>query len=585
MDDYKKFEGIDLFCGAGGVTTGIEQARYKDQMIARVICAINHDENALASHAKNHLNTIHFPEDIRNFDVKKLPDFGNRKNKLIYLWASLECTNFSNAKGGLPRDADSRTLANSLFPYVVHVNPDYIFIENVREFMAWGPLDNNGKPLSRKNGLHYLAWVEKMCSYGYDYDWKLLNSADYGAHTSRIRYFAIFSKKGLPVRWPEATHSKKPNGLKKWKPVREVLDLHEEGNSIFTRKKPLVEKTLKRIYAGLQKYVSQDKEENWIVKYLSNDPRTGVNAGASVDNPAPSITTQSRLYLAKTKNWMDWNYTGEHHHQSIDKPCRTITTKPQGNLMHLHWLDKRYRGSHNHQSIEDPAGSITTNPKFVLMSTKWINKQWTGKDNHQSIDQPAPVIASVNGHSIVTADQWLDKQFSGSENHQSVDVPAGSLTTNPKFVVMTAAGWVMPTNYSNNSSSLDKPIGTVTANRKWHYLISPLVMISDAGQVAIKIDDDDSPTMIKIKKFMAEHGIVDIKMRMLNIPELKRITGLPEDYKLLGSKSDQKKFIGNAVTPVIPQKMIECLFEANNEIEKPKSIINLPLFKSNEARQ
>ncbi|MCB0375403.1 MAG: DNA cytosine methyltransferase, partial [Sinomicrobium sp.] len=216
---------------------------------AKVIACVNHDETALDSHEANHPDCLHLPEDVRDFKVVKrlkiLIDKLCRENPgcIINIWASLECTNYSKAKGGLPRDADSRTLAEALYMYI-DLNPDFIYIENVREFMAWGPLDENGKPISRKNGRDYIRWVNKMKSYGYDFDYKILNAADFGAYQSRERYFGQFAKKGLPMAWPEPTHVKilpKEVGLfestkKKWRAVREVLDLEDEGISIFDRK-------------------------------------------------------------------------------------------------------------------------------------------------------------------------------------------------------------------------------------------------------------------------------------------------------------------------------------------------------------
>lgn len=517
------FEGADLFAGAGGTTTGIENAERNGERIAFVKAAINHDEIALASHARNHKGTRHFTEDIRTFNVDKLlPLFKDREGKLIYLWASLECTNFSNAKGGLPRDADSRTLANHLFRYIDAVKPDYILIENVREFMSWGELDENNKPVSRYKGSDFLAWVEKIKKRGYDVEWRILNSADYGAHTSRRRLFMIFAKHGLPIVWPEATHCKKPqrdaffdDAREPWRPVKEVLDLDDEGASIFDRKKPLVERTLKRIYAGLLKYSDEVIEED----------------------ESMAKASYLTMYYKSGKNY-----------RSINEPANTVTTKDRTNKITL-WIDKRYNGDHNHQSVNEPAATLTSVPKLALMRLN-----------------------------------WLDKQYRGKENHQSINVPAGTLTANPKLAMMSA--FIMPTNFDNAPTSLDNPIGTITANRKHHYLVNPQfsngshsvdkpcftliarmdkkppsIVSIEKGLPDISVKPEDTATMVKIKKFMLERGIVDIKMRMLKINELKKITGLPEDYVLLGNQGEQKKFIGNAVTPIIPQRMFEAIYD------------------------
>ena len=146
----------------------------------------------------------------------------------------LECTNFSKAKGGQPRDADSRTLAEHLFRYIESINPDYIQIENVEEFMGWGDMDEHGHPISKDKGRCYEKWKRNVKRYGYDFDWRILNAADYGAYTTRKRFFGIFAKRGLPIVFPEPTHCKDGNNdmfgrLEKWKPVKDVLDFSDEG--------------------------------------------------------------------------------------------------------------------------------------------------------------------------------------------------------------------------------------------------------------------------------------------------------------------------------------------------------------------
>ncbi|RJV49375.1 DNA cytosine methyltransferase [Bacteroides sp. AF18-33] len=151
---------IDLFCGAGGTSTGVESAKVNGEQCAKVIACVNHDANAIASHAANHPEAMHFTEDIRTLELSPLIAHVQRMKQLypethLVLWASLECTNFSKAKGGQPRDADSRTLAEHLFRYIEAINPDYIQIENVEEFMSWGPMDENEKPISMHKGEDY----------------------------------------------------------------------------------------------------------------------------------------------------------------------------------------------------------------------------------------------------------------------------------------------------------------------------------------------------------------------------------------------------------------------------------------------
>ena len=233
---------VDLFCGAGGTTIGFERSG-----IAKVIAAVNHDPKAIESHWANHPEVKHFEEDIRTLDLTELTEYANQQRVLypsakLILHASLECTNFSKAKGGQPKDADSRTLADHLDRYVDALAPDEITIENVVEFMAWGPLDANGKPISRKNGTDWMWWRKAICAHGYIDDWREMNSADFGARTSRNRLFGNFVRPGEAFAWPEPTHAKNPEkaglfgGLKKWEACRPCLDLDDHGvlhNTLF----------------------------------------------------------------------------------------------------------------------------------------------------------------------------------------------------------------------------------------------------------------------------------------------------------------------------------------------------------------
>ena len=331
---------IDLFCGAGGTTTGVSKAMYNGIPCAQVVACVNHDRNAIASHAANHPGTTHFIEDIRTLDlaplVSALSD-ARQKSPLakVVLWASLECTNFSKAKGGLPRDADSRTLADHLFRYIDALDPDYLQIENVEEFMSWGDLDANGKPLSRDKGRCYMQWVNKVKRYGYEYEYRLLNSANYGAYTSRTRFFGQFAKHGLPIVFPAPTHEKKvdttpsifPSSLQPWRPVREVLDLADVGSSIFGRKKQLCEKTLERIYAGLVKFASAGRS-SYILKYNSVNGKTGAHIPPSVDEPCPTVACQNRLGVVHVR-FLSKQFSGnpKDKNVSIEQPAGTITTR------------------------------------------------------------------------------------------------------------------------------------------------------------------------------------------------------------------------------------------------------------------
>ena len=618
---------IDLFCGAGGVTEGFERSRHIGNKAAKVIACVNHDAKAIQSHRVNHKKVWHFVEDIRTLEVSPLVSLVNQYRKkdpgcTIIIWASLECTHLSNARGGLSRDGDSRTLCDHMDRYIEAINPDYFWIENVREFRDNGPIrlkcsssfadrselavDSKGKyifvPDKTRAKEFFNAWVDRIKTFGYHYEDVNLNSADFGAHTKRIRYFAQFAKIGLPIVWPEPTHTKTPmkgSKLKKWKAVSEVLNFESEGNSIFNRKKPLSPKTMARIYAGLIKYIAGGEQafiqqrqtglanskisdinspsrtltttggnlelvqpQAFLAKYLSNNSKTGINSGADIDNPSPTITAQSRLALIQPGFFQKYYTTGGNL-AGLDSPLGTITTKDRDGLVIPQWLDKNYSSQYNHQSLDQPLGAITTKDHYSTVDVKtfgplekdllirqhWLDKQYSGSHNHQSPDEPLGSITTVNHYSVVETDILSDcriKQIVGEPLGEHLD--AGK---NEKHFLINPQ-------YTSKGSSVDSPCFTLIARMDKK---APGIVTIDkcTGNFIIPILSTDCVNTIKVKEFMALYGLCDIKMRMLLVGELKKIQGFPENYYLAGSQENQKRFIGNSVTPVIPKAMAERL--------------------------
>ena len=603
--DYAIF-AIDLFCGAGGETTGIELAQMNNHKCAKVIACVNHDVNAIKSHAANHKNTLHYIEDIRTLNLCGLVELADAvrtfhpKSSLL-LHASLECTNFSKAKGGQPRDADSRTLAEHLFRYIEAIDPDYIQIENVEEFMCWGELDENGKPVSKHKGSDYLRWVKHVQEYGYDYDWRLLNAADFGAYTSRKRFFGQFARKGLKIAFPEQTYAKNGDDggmftmYKKWKPVRDVLDLQDEGESIFTKRKPLCEKTLERIYAGLIKFVAGGKE-NFLLKW--NSMKDGRYRAPSIDEPCPTLPCRNAIGVVKAQ-FLSKQFSGHpmSKNKSLDEPAGTITTIPHEAFV------TAYYGNGFNSDIQEPMPTVPTKDRFGLVrcvsiqdtlledaviqdplledavrllhkeknvSAELIQKKFSiGKtranrlasfivnyrfnNTGSSIDEPAPTICTVGQIGLANC-QFLANEYSGGGQISDINKPSPSILTNPKQKIVSAQ-YLMNPQYASAGGSIDNPCFTLIARMDK----MPPYLISTEQGVGIKIFDDDSEMTRKIKEFMAMYGIVDIKMRMLKIVELKRIMGFPEDYTLIGTQAEQKKFIGNAVEVNMSRVLCEAL--------------------------
>jgi len=581
-NEAPKFIVVDLFCGAGGTTTGFDMAMINGQKVALIAACVNHDSLAIESHWKNHPDVLHFLEDITKL-------YGHVVNGILFqtdhmrqlvrlveiyraaypdakiiLWASLECTNFSKAKGGQSRDADSRTLADHLDRYVAALDPDYVQIENVVEFMSWGPM-KDGKPVSKKNGQDWIRWKQHICSFGYRDEWEQLNSADFGAYTSRNRLFGVFAKPGLPIIWPQPSHAKKPSAgsmfgdLKKWKAVKDVLDFDDEGLSIFNRKKPLVDPSLERIYAGLVKFVAGGKDA-FILKYNSTDGK-GKHHPPSIDEPCPTIACQNRLGLVNT-SFIAKYYSG--------KPSGKVipVTGPAGTQSIVNikpFLTKYYSGDPENKvsSVEVPAATIRTKDGQSLIQCFLTKYHGTG-ENCNSIEDPASTLSTKDRLAKVQA-IWFDKTYTGNSNISSIENPAGTIMPTDKHRLINCEPIILNPSHGGHTMSTRVPCPVIIARQDKAPLY--LIQFKLDPEYNIPVYDDDSEVMVRIKIFMSVYGIADIKMRMLKVLELLKIQGFPANYVLVGNQSDQKKFIGNSVVPHVVRAWTEAMVEGSRSLQ------------------
>lgn len=618
-----QFLVIDLFAGFGGTSTGFEMA----DGVAKVIAAVNHDPKAIKSHWINHPHVKHYEEDIRTLELSGLVALVNKwrgiyPNAKVILWASLECTNFSKAKGGQPRDADSRTLAESLYmhydpathtysmgdSYIQLLNPDYIMIENVVEFMCWGPLDECGKPVSRRNGADWLRWRREVCELGYRDEWREMNSANYGAYTSRNRLFGCFAKDGLPIAWPEPTHAKNVSkggmygDLQPWKPVKDVLDFADEGQSIFGRKKPLSEKTLERIYAGLIKFVAGGKDNflakiyavasnshgtystdsaahtittrdahalvqpAFISKYYSGRP-DGKNI--TIDGPAGTITTIDSQALVQPQFMVQRN-GGEPGSKvtSVEQPARTITATG-GNLqvVQTSFLTHYYGQGGQYSPITSPSPVITTKARTALVQPKYLVNYHHSSDV-DGVDKPCPTLTTRDKLAIVHPVPFIYRDFTGGGQTSSIEQPAGTVMPSPKMSLVQP--FILNPSHGGHSTGTDNPAPVIVARQDK----APLYLVmTENGQWAIEIYDTDSEMTRKIKEFMAMYAIADIKMRMLKVAELLKIQGFPDGYRFHESctQADMKKQIGNSVEPHVVQKWALAMANKITELHQSRA--------------
>ena len=313
---------IDCFAGGGGASVGIEMALGRS-----VDIAINHDPDAILMHKTNHPNTLHLTEDIFRVDLKKYV----KGRHVALMWASPDCTSHSKAKGGKPRERGLRILPWAVYKHTKAILPDIILMENVEEIQQWGPLDADGHPIKERRGEDYQKFITAMKSLGYVFDCRELVAADYGAPTTRKRWYAIFRRDGREIVWPAPTHFKdrEPH----WKACGDYIDWSDLGRSIFDRPKPLADATMKRIANGIRKYI--------------------------IENPAPYIVKDGgKLFVS----YLDKAYGGNYAGCGIDlsNPCSTITTVDHNRLVTA-FITKFYKSGIG-QECDEPLHTITTSP-------------------------------------------------------------------------------------------------------------------------------------------------------------------------------------------------------------------------------
>ena len=354
---------IDAFAGGGGASVGIEMALGRP-----VDIAINHDPDAILMHKTNHPDTLHLTEDILKGNLNKYV----KGQHVALMWASPDCTSHSKAKGGKPREKGLRILPWAVYKHAKEILPDVVLMENVEEIQQWGPLDEKGYPIPEKKGEDYKKFITAMKSLGYRFDCRELVAADYGAPTTRKRWYAVFRRDGREIRWPEQSHSADCIEFEKWKSCGDYIDWSDLGSSIFDRKKPLAEATQKRIANGIKKYII-DAESPYIVRsgealaYIiqyHGETRAGDSRGQLLTEPIKTIDTSNRYGLV-TAFITKYYKTGIG--QGCDEPLHTITTSP-GHFGLVSAFLIKYYGAGCGQQLDKPLGTITTKDRFGLVN-------------------------------------------------------------------------------------------------------------------------------------------------------------------------------------------------------------------------
>lgn len=374
---------LDLYCGAGGWTTGFEEAMLELGIPFREIAA-NHWYRAIETMVANHPNVIAMQADIEAITPDDID-----VDVIDHLHASPSCTHHSRAKGGKPRSNQLRAQPNEIWKFVDNKHVRRITIENVPEFTKWGPLTTDGKPIKRMEGSCFRAWLEQFTARGYDYEWRILNCADYGDATSRKRFFlqAVKRRCGLKIRWPKPTHAEHPKrGQKRWRGVSECLDYSDTGRSIFGRDNPLADNTLRRIAAGAERYWGIDLKP-FIVRFNRNCD------AESVDDPIPCVTVKEHYALC-TPIVMDHFKGG--NIQDGSKPLGSQTTHDRYSVIQPFVMDMSHPGDHDDArrvvGSHEPMKTITTRNNIAVLQPLILGQH--GGATCRPDSEPCPTIAT-----------------------------------------------------------------------------------------------------------------------------------------------------------------------------------------------
>ena len=425
---------VDNFAGGGGASTGIEMA------IGRSVdIAINHDPDAIAMHRANHPATKHYCEDVWQVSPKEACE----DNPVALAWFSPDCKHFSRAKGGKPVDKNIRGLAWVAVRWAQQVRPRVIMLENVPEIQTWGPLGEDNKPLKERSGETFKGFVKalttgipkehpafaEMCAalelaedsaeaeelthgLGYTLEYRTLVSADYGAPTTRTRFYLIARCDGQPIVWPAQTHGQKDSKAVKegkllpWHSAAECIDWTLPMKSIFNRKKPLAENTLKRIARGFQKFVIENPNP-YIVSTSGEASAPTImcnntnNAGASVESPLPTVTTGNRNYLIAPTLLQYHSETAKHEvrGQELTEPLMTQDTSNRYALSVAHIMTLR-----NHmdgQKADEPLTTVSCSGAHHAAVQAFLVKYFsTGAA--KPIDEPLDTVTTKDRFGLVT---------------------------------------------------------------------------------------------------------------------------------------------------------------------------------------
>ena len=605
----KTIMGAALFCGAGGTSQGMLMAANHLHADLRLL-AINHWQVAIDTHSLNHPEAQNLCTGVDVVDPLKLVPGG----RLDVLAASPECTHHSVARGGRPMNDQSRSSAWMILRWAQVLYIDNLIIENVPEFVSWGPLGANGRPMVSKRGELFQQFVASLKALGYRAEYRVLNCADYGAPTTRRRLFLIARRGNKKIVWPEPTHVRPaakdsslpmfPETRPNWKTAREIIDWNLPSKDIFDRKKPLAPNTLRRIQAGMKEFngihlnLAKCFEEG-LRPYLVvmrgtgtvasvDDPLQTVTGGGnnyalvqpfllphrtkdpnvSVDIPFHTVTATSNDFALCEPFMMQIDHTSASGTvRGVDEPVPTVVTK--ANACIVEPFPVLLRKGQGARPVDAPLATLTTKGANYGVAEPFIVPQFGGAEP-RSVDRPAGTVTTTS-RGVGLAEPFLTTA-GGTEgqgrNPHSLEDPLGAVLTNDRRALVQLEPSMVTVTHSGGERhrSVNRPMPTVTRSMGEGVTEPYLVEYFGTGTTA-SVDDPLEAVTTKprsglvIPQLIAEGHLVyrlEIRFRMLQPRELARAQGFPDSYEFTGNREAVVKQIGNAVPP----PMAAALFEA-----------------------